>query len=429
MCASQGGSPTTLGPVQSKMDISVAGVRVSDRDTGAATTIRSAEGAAEAAQTRGSPHYEGLYVHVPFCRHKCHYCDFYSFVDSENRSAAFVERLLAEAAAAARFVQSPLTSVFVGGGTPTMLPPMLLREMVEGLRARLPMAADVEWTIEANPETVDVAMAQELRGLGVRRVSLGAQSFDRSLLRALERDHDPASVARAVSLLRAAGVPQINLDLIFAAPGSTVEQCASDLRAAISLQTDHLSAYGLVYEPNTPLTMKLRQGVVQRVSDDNEAAQYDCVVETLAAAGFERYEVSNWSRAGAQCLHNLLYWRNGDWFGLGPSASSHAQGVRWRNVPRLGDWLAEGPSSPVQDVELLSEDGQVGEAFMLGLRVVGGMERTRVEQLLERGSGGPKRRAAIERHVGSGLLSQGGTHLRLTDRGFQLADSVLVDLL
>lgn len=415
--------------MQSKMDISVAGVRVSDLDKDPAATIRSAEGAAEAAQTRGSAQYEGLYVHVPFCRHKCHYCDFYSFVDSENRSTAFVERLLAEAAAAARFVQSPLTSVFVGGGTPTMLPPLLLREMVEGLRTRLPMAEDVEWTVEANPETVDVAMAQELGALRVRRVSLGAQSFDRSLLRALERDHDPASVSRAVSLLRAAGVPQINLDLIFAAPGSTVEQCASDLRTALSLQTDHLSAYGLVYEPNTPLTMKLRQGVVQRVSDDNEAAQYEHVVEALAAAGFERYEVSNWSRVGAQCQHNLLYWRNGDWFGLGPSASSHAQGVRWRNVPRLGDWLAEGPSSPVQDVELLSEDAQVGEAFMLGLRVVGGMERTRVEQLLERGSGGPKRRAAIARHVGSGLLTQGGTHLRLTDRGFQVADSVLVDLL
>lgn len=398
-------------------------------DGGSATGIRSAEDVAEMAETRGPASYEGLYVHVPFCRHKCHYCDFYSFVDSENRSGVFVQRLLAEAAAAARFIRRPLTSVFVGGGTPTMLPPKLLREMVEGLRIRLPMAANVEWTIEANPETIDAAMAQELGALCVRRVSLGAQSFDRSLLKALERHHDPASVARAVSLLRAAGVPQINLDLIFAAPGSTVEQCAADLHEAIALQPDHLSAYGLVYEPNTPLTVKLKQGVVQRVSDDNEAAQYEHVVEALAAEGFQRYEVSNWSRSGAQCQHNLLYWRNGDWFGLGPSAASHSRGVRWRNVPRLGDWLAQGPSSPVQDVELLSEDAQVGEAFMLGLRVVGGIERTRVEQLLQRGCGGPRRRAAIARHVAAGLLVQAGTHLHLTDPGFQMADSVLVDLL
>jgi len=402
---------------------------VNSSDGGSATGIRSAEDVAEMAETRGPASYEGLYVHVPFCRHKCHYCDFYSFVDSENRSGVFVQRLLAEAAAAARFIRRPLTSVFVGGGTPTMLPPKLLREMVEGLRIRLPMAANVEWTIEANPETIDAAMAQELGALCVRRVSLGAQSFDRSLLKALERHHDPASVARAVSLLRAAGVPQINLDLIFAAPGSTVEQCAADLHEAIALQPDHLSAYGLVYEPNTPLTVKLKQGVVQRVSDDNEAAQYEYVVEALAAEGFQRYEVSNWSRSGAQCQHNLLYWRNGDWFGLGPSAASHSRGVRWRNVPRLGDWLAQGPSSPVQDVELLSEDAQVGEAFMLGLRVVGGIERTRVEQLLQRGCGGPRRRAAIARHVAAGLLVQAGTHLHLTDPGFQMADSVLVDLL
>jgi len=423
------GKRTTLCLVQSTTDISVGGVRVNSGDRRTAPTIRSAQDAAETAETRGRSHYEGLYVHVPFCRHKCHYCDFYSFVDSENRSAPFVQRLLAEAAAAARFIRTPLTSVFVGGGTPTMLPPPLLREMVEGLRVRLPMAANVEWTIEANPETVDAAMAEELGALRVRRVSLGAQSFDRSLLRALERDHDPASVARAVSLLRAAGVPQINLDLIFAAPGSTVEKCAADLREAISLQPDHLSAYGLVYEPNTPLTIKLKQGVVQRVSDDNEAAQYEHVVEALAAEGFERYEVSNWSRRGAQCQHNLLYWRNGDWFGLGPSAASHARGVRWRNVPRLGDWLAQGPSSPVQDVEVLSDDAQVGEAFMLGLRVVGGIELTRVEQLLQRGGGGRKRRAAIARHLDAGLLEQAGTHLHLTDRGFQVADSVLVDLL
>jgi len=409
--------------------ISVSGKRVDDGGAQATSKIQSAHDAAIIAESRGGARYEGLYVHVPFCRHKCHYCDFYSFVDSENRGAAFVERLLAEAAAAVRFVREPLTSVFVGGGTPTMLPPPLLRELVEGLRARLPMAGDVEWTIEANPETIDSAMAEELGALAVRRVSLGAQSFDRTLLRALERDHDPVSVARAVSLLRAGGVPQVNLDLIFAAPGSTVEQCAVDVRTAVSLSPDHLSAYGLVYEPNTPLTVKLRQGTVQRVSDDNEAAQYEHVVRALAAEGYERYEVSNWSRGGAQCNHNLLYWRNGDWFGLGPSASSHARGVRWRNVPRLGDWLEQGPSSPVQDAEVLSEDVQVGEAFMLGLRVVRGIERSRVEQLLQRGSNGERRRAAMARHLGAGLLAQGATHVQLTERGFQVADSVLMDLL
>jgi oxygen-independent coproporphyrinogen-3 oxidase len=409
--------------------ISVLGVRVGGGAAQSDAEPRSAQDAAELADARGGVHYEGLYVHVPFCRHKCHYCDFYSFVDSEDRSEAFVERLLAEAAAAARFIRSPLTSVFVGGGTPTMLPAPLLRRMVDGIRARLPMAPNVEWTIEANPETVDSVMAQELGALHVQRVSLGAQSFDRELLRALERHHDPASVGRAVALLRAAGVPQINLDLIFAAPGSTVEQCAADLRTALALQPDHLSAYGLVYEPNTPLTVKLRQGAVQRVSDDNEAAQYEHVIEALSADGFHRYEVSNWARSGAQCKHNLLYWRNGDWFGLGPSAASHARGVRWRNVPRLGDWLTHGPSSPAQDVEVLSEDAQVGETFMLGLRVVSGMERTLVEQLLQLGSSGFKRRAAIERHLAAGLLMRGETHLRLTARGFQLADSVLVDLL
>ena len=395
----------------------------------AASKITSKATAKDAGALAKGASFRGAYFHVPFCRHKCHYCDFYSFVDTESRELAYVERLEEELQDALEFLTVPIETVFVGGGTPTMLGADLLGRMLSSIRRTLPIASNAEWSVEANPETVNEAVADALAQSGVRRVSLGAQSFNPKLLKALERDHDPASVERAVGLLRRAGIPQVNLDLIFAIPGSTIADWEADLLRALSIGPDHLSAYGLVYEPNTPLTVKLRKGAVTRLPDDEEAEQYEFVVEKLAKSGYERYEISNWSLPGMACRHNILYWENADWWAFGPSAAAHGNGVRWRNIPRLATWLENRPSAPVEEIECLGADANAGESFMLSLRLMKGMPLERVEMLLSCGENAPRRRRSIETFTKDGLLEQADGHLRLSARGFMIADTVLSALI
>jgi len=384
---------------------------------------------ADSVAPREGARWRGAYIHVPFCAHKCHYCDFYSFVDTESRQGAFVERLESEMRAAAReFVRDPLETVFFGGGTPTLLDPPLLGRMLASLRDALPLAPDAEITVEANPETVTPEVAGILASAGVRRVSMGCQSFDPQLLHALERRHRPERVPEAVEFLRSAGVPQVNLDLIFGIPGSGVSEWVRDLDAALALEPDHVSAYGLVYEPNTPLHTRMRRGDVSPVDDETEAQMYEHALDRMASAGFERYEISNWSRPGMECRHNLIYWRGGDWWAFGPSGSAHGAGVRWKNVPRLGDWLATGPFSPVQDVERVDADGRIGERFMLELRLAEGIAEPEVERMLQLGSRGETRRRAIARHESGGLLERTAGRLRLSRRGLLLANTVVADL-
>ncbi|MFZ4721730.1 MAG: radical SAM family heme chaperone HemW [Phycisphaerales bacterium] len=377
----------------------------------------------------GTAAFRGAYLHVPFCRHKCHYCDFYSFVDGEGRQRAFVDRAKRELEAWSPRVTAPLETLFMGGGTPTMLAPEELRELLGAVRSAFPWQADAEWTVEANPETVTPEIAAALVASGVSRVSMGAQSFQPRLLQALERTHDPASVGQAVAHLRAAGMGQVNLDLIYAVPGGTLDEWRDDLRRTLELAPDHVSCYGLMYESNTPLGQRHAKGHVQAVPEELEVAMHEAACEALGAAGFEHYEISNWSRPGKRCRHNELYWRNDDWLAVGPSASGHASGLRWRNVPRLGDWLASGPWSPVQDMERLDADGRVGEAFMMGLRLLDGMPESRVQELLASGTRATLRRLAIARHVEAGLLEWSGGTLRLNARGRMLASEVAMDLL
>ena len=395
----------------------------------AASKVTSKVTAKDAGALAKGASFRGAYFHVPFCRHKCHYCDFYSFVDTESRELAYVERLEEELQDALEFLTVPIETVFVGGGTPTMLGADLLGRMLSSIRRILPISSNAEWSVEANPETVNEAVADALAQSGVRRVSLGAQSFNPKLLKALERDHDPASVERAVGLLRRAGIPQVNLDLIFAIPGSTIADWEADLLRALSIGPDHLSAYGLVYEPNTPLTVKLRKGAVTRLPEDEEAEQYEFVVEKLAKSGYERYEISNWSLPGMACRHNILYWENADWWAFGPSAAAHGNGVRWRNIPRLATWLENRPSAPVEEIECLGADANAGESFMLGLRLMKGMPLERVEMLLSCGENAPRRRRSIETFTRDGLLEQVDGHLRLSARGFMIADTVLSALI
>jgi len=400
--------------------------------------------------------FRGVYVHVPFCFHKCHYCDFYSFVETNGREGAFVDRLLEEARAwadAAGPLQhrgathepshgaqhlecepardGALETLFVGGGTPTLLPPALLARLLHGLRGVFAWRPGAEWTVEANPETVTNEVAQVLADAGVDRVSLGCQSFDPALLKALERWHDPASVPRAVERLRAVGITNLNLDLIFAIPGESMEQWGRDLDLALALEPTHLSCYGLVYEPNTALTMRRDLGHVTQAEQELEAAMYDVLRARLASAGFEHYEISNWARPGMRCRHNELYWCDADWLALGPSASGHADSLRWKNIARLGDWLEHRPFSPLAHAERVTTRQRSGERFMLGLRRLEGIPLPEVDALLgdPLASDGPTRRRAIEQACKDGMLERADDHLRFTCAGLLLADSVLAALI
>lgn len=367
----------------------------------------------------------GLYAHVPFCTHKCHYCDFYSLVDQHDRIDDFSDRLLEEL----RHIpaNTKFDTVFFGGGTPTLLSVDFWDAWKELLWGKFVMSPDYEWTVEANPETITMDLAQALAAAGVNRVSLGVQSFTPASLQTLERRHAPESVPKAVEFLRAAGINRLSLDLIFGVPGQDLEGVARDISQAIQFQPDHLSVYGLIYEPNTALTKRRDLGLVQPCEQEFEADAYEMVVSELQAAGFHRYEVSNFALPGEQCRHNLKYWMNGAWWALGPSASGQFSGARWKNQYRLAGYLSSSGWSPLESVEVRTPQLHCVERFLLGLRLQEGIG---VDELanLQAGPGTP-RGDAIRKMVDRGLMHMGRERLSLTDQGFLLADQIIGELI
>lgn len=367
---------------------------------------------------------EGIYIHVPFCFHKCHYCDFYSVVASPAQREAFVRRLIEEITAAGRFAHNPIRTVFIGGGTPTLLGPNLWQPIFAALHEAFDCSELMEFTSEANPETVDAPLADALVRGGVNRLSIGAQSFDPRHLKTLERWHQPARVAESVRLARSAGIDNIGLDLMFAIPGQSTEDWLSDLDRALSLEPTHLSCYALTYEPNTPLTDKLSRNLLTRCDEALEAAMYEHAIERLDAAGFEHYEISNFALPGRRCAHNMLCWTNGDWLAFGPSAAAHIGGLRWKNADDLDRYLAGSGGAPIEYVERLDTDAALGEALMLRLRLIEGAELAWLEPRLD-----ARRRDVIRRQVQEGYLERTATHLRLTRRGLLVADTIMRELL
>lgn len=380
-----------------------------------------------------------LYIHVPFCFHKCHYCDFYSIVDTSDRFPRFVDRLVEEL----RFLAphaGRLRSIFVGGGTPTLLGAShwvtLLAEM-----GRLfsfgpgsgEAEAPAEFTVECNPETATPELMGALRDGGVNRISVGAQSFNRTHLATLERWHDPENVARALELARDAGIGRRSVDLIFAVPGQTLDDWASDLEIALALPIDHLSCYALTYEPNTPMTARLRRGEFEATDEDDEAAMYEHTVRRLAGAGFERYEVSNFARrdAGGRpsvSAHNLAYWRCDDWLAAGPSGAAHVGGHRWKNVARLTEWMEgierNAGASPITDHEPPDARRALAERLMMSLRIAEGLdERATIERAAALGCAGALA-SEVEAQIGRAMIERADGAIRLTDRGFLFADGI-----
>ncbi|WP_320671282.1 radical SAM family heme chaperone HemW [Patulibacter defluvii] len=378
------------------------------------------------AERRGRP--LSVYVHVPWCASRCGYCDFNTYVPPEGALEGLGERFAAavdaELALAARVLDErpPVATVFLGGGTPSLLDPAVLGRVVAAVDRRLGLAPGAEVTCECNPESVDGERLARLRAAGVTRVSFGMQSARAHVLRSLERAHDPARPPAAVAEARAAGFDAVGLDLIYGADGERDEDWGASLRTAIAAGPDSISAYALTVEPGTRYAALVARGARRGTDDGTLGRRYEAADRALAAAGYRWYELSNWARNPAGvCRHNLAYWRGDDWWGVGPGAHSHVAGVRWWNALRPASWmarLAEG-RSPAVGRETLDRAARELEALMTAIRLPEGLTAAalpagaaaRVPGLLADGVVDPAAWAA--------------GRVALTRRGRPLADGVL----
>lgn len=378
------------------------------------------------------PAHRGLYVHVPFCVRKCRYCDFASFPLGAVPGAieAYLDALAREAAAARATWTEPFSSIFIGGGTPTALTGAQLRRLWAAAVAPFPRTPDAEVTLEANPGTLTDDVLAVIADLPMTRVSLGAQSFLPEELHLLGRIHTPEEVEDGVRALRAAGIAQLNIDLMYAFPTQTPASLAHSLHRALALAPDHLSVYALILEEGTPLALDVAEGKMTVANEEKEVIMEETVVETLAAAGFERYEVSNYAQPGAICRQNLGYWLGREYLGLGPAAASYRAGVRWRQTADLaayGDRVRAGVS-PVEYLERLAGPAQLLERVMLGLRLCEGFALAEAETAC----GCTLRTVAgdtLDALIREEWLDLHDGRLRLTPRGFPLANRIMARLM
>jgi len=371
----------------------------------------------------------GIYLHVPFCATRCGYCDFNTYTATELGAgvsqATYVDTALTELDLARKVLvddDRAVSTVFVGGGTPTLLPAEDLARLLHGVEERFGLAPDAEVTTESNPESVDARSLVVLRDAGFTRMSFGMQSAREHVLAVLDRQHTPGRVQQVVREARAAGFEHVNVDLIYGTPGESDDDWRASLDAAVETGADHVSAYSLIVEPGTRLAGQVRRGELPMPDDDVLAARYVMADEALRAAGFDWYEVSNWARSTeARCRHNLLYWTGGDWWGVGPGAHSHVGGVRWWNVKHPAAYterLSAG-SSPAHAREVLDDEARRFEDVMLRVRLVDGLP---LEVLPA------ERRAAIDELSADGLVDPAllvSGRLVLTRRGRLLADAVV----
>ncbi len=386
------------------------------------------------AAVGGADRTFGVYLHVPFCRVRCGYCDFNTYTAAElgggASQASYARTAMREVALAARVLDEaglparPVSTVFVGGGTPTVLQAADLAALLGAVRDAWGLDPNAEVTTEANPDSVTPASLAALAAAGFTRVSFGMQSAVPHVLATLDRTHDPARVPQVVRWAREAGL-RTSLDLIYGTPGESLADWRASVEAVLATGVEHVSAYALVVEPGTAMGARVRRGELPAPDDDDQAAKYELADDLFASAGLRWYEVSNWARAPRDaCRHNLAYWRGGDWWGIGPGAHSHVGGVRWWNVkhPRAYADRLEAGLSPAAGREVLSEQARSLERVLLEVRLATGLAMSALSA---------DGRRAVAGLVADGLAEPGPALDRrrprvvLTRRGRLLADAVV----
>jgi putative oxygen-independent coproporphyrinogen III oxidase len=364
-------------------------------------------------------HRAGLYVHIPFCLTRCGYCDFNTYAGLDHLHGGYVEALVREARLwVDEWTASEFASLFLGGGTPTTLPIAALVALLADLRDAFVFADDPEVTVEANPDTVDKEYLAAMLEAGVGRLSLGVQSFDPTVLAALERIHSPDSARVAFAAARGAGFTNVSIDLIYGANGETVKSWKETLEETLSLGPEHFSCYALTIEPATSLGRQVATGLVPPPDPDLQADMYELACDALREAGYEHYEVSNWARPGHRSVHNMGYWEGRPYLGLGAGAHSYRDGLRWWNVRPPAQYMAmvDRAEKPLGGSEVLGEDELRLERLLLGLRIADGIPEQWVE--LERTAS----------FVDRGLMTQRDGRVALTEAGLFLANEVVTGL-
>jgi oxygen-independent coproporphyrinogen-3 oxidase len=368
-----------------------------------------------------------FYVHIPYCVRRCGYCDFNTYTPSELQDGAtleivsgdYIDAVLKELAAAPL---DEVPTIFFGGGTPSLLPPKDLGRVITAIKERNGVTEDCEITLEANPDSVTQEKLEQLIAAGFNRISFGMQSSNPEVLKVLDRTHNPENVRKAVDMARAAGFSSVSVDLIYGSPGESLADWAATIKEALSLDIDHISAYALIVEEGTKLAAQIKRGEYTMPDDDLMADMYLLIDQQCLQKGLKWYELSNWSRAGHQCRHNIAYWKSDNWWGLGPGAHSHIDSKRFWNVKHPNAYKEKvfAGDSPIKDFELLTDDQRKSEYIMLALRMPEGVKKAALTV------------AQYERtmeYIKSGHVIEKHDSLALTPKGRLIADRLTHEML
>ena len=372
----------------------------------------------------------GIYIHIPFCKSRCKYCDFFSTTHLEKR-AQYVAALLEEWRMRAHEVKEPIHTIYIGGGTPSMLDDSSLQMIIEAIRRESPLNSTAiseplqgdeamlqEITMEANPGDITLERAQAWRKMGINRLSIGVQSMDDKLLQLIGRRHTAEQARKAVAAAQAAGFDNISIDLMYALPSQTMEQWQKDVAEALQMDVQHISTYGLIYEEGTVLMTLLDHGVIEAVDEDTEMQMYDYLVEQLAANNFEHYEVSNFALPNRQSRHNSSYWNNTPYIGLGAGAHSYDGQVRQWNISDLDTYIAQAMAHQLQpEKEVLSEEQRHTERVMLGLRTNSGIGIDEID------------RSKAQPYIAQGMLIEKDNRIVATTKGYHILNRIIEDLI
>jgi oxygen-independent coproporphyrinogen-3 oxidase len=376
-----------------------------------------------------------FYIHIPYCVKRCGYCDFNTYTPGELKAGSdiaevsngYIDLLIAESKIAKRKLQGskPIETIFFGGGTPTLMEPADLGRVLDSLSADFGFAENIEITIEANPDTVSKEKLAALRSVGINRISFGMQSAAKHVLAVLDRTHNPENVVKATHWAREVGFDQVSVDLIYGTPGESIEDWRATIKSALELPITHISAYALIVEDGTKLAAQVNRGEIVIPEDDQTADKYLIADEEFSKAGFNWYELSNWAQTGGECRHNIAYWKGANWWGLGPGAHSHIDGLRFWNVkhPTTYKNLLETSGSPIMDSEVLSAEQIESERIMLEIRLPAGIAKSTLSKASL---------ALLESYVAGGQLSaqkwEAGD-ISLTQSGRLMADRIVREIL
>ncbi len=365
-----------------------------------------------------------LYVHVPYCSKRCGYCDFNTYTPSEldrdDQIEIWLQSAIKETVFARKILGEELTvdTIFFGGGTPSLLEASVVKEFLNNVSKHFILKKDLEITLEANPDTITQSKAEDWRKAGINRISLGMQSSAKNVLEVLDRTHNPANVLSSVEILKKAGFTNFSLDLIYGTPGESLEDWSNTLKDAIAINPPHISAYSLVIEPGTKMGSQLSRGEIKAVSDDDAADKYQLAEIMLTENGYSWYEISNWAKENNEGQHNLNYWKGNNWWGIGPGAHSHVNGVRWWNQKLPKNWREslDRDQSPALARENLTNEQRRNEEVMLLSRLKTGIDKADFDQ------------RTVQKLIEDKLVNDVSGKLELTLEGRLLADVVFRQL-